>query len=92
MYELSPLSCSMATARESDFEIVSGTGTEQNDSDSLQGLAQMHKVARVLFDGEALGNEDATLKRYAPEELACLKYSPMTSCDVERSFSMLTRR
>jgi hypothetical protein len=54
-----------------------------------EGLAQMHEAARVIFDGEALDARDSKLMRYTPEELACLKFSPLTSCDVERSFSML---
>lgn len=53
------------------------------------GLAQMRSVARLIFDGEPMDRTDETLKRYSPEELACLKFCPLTSCDAERSFSML---
>ena len=32
---------------------------------------------------------NSKLEIYEPHQLACYKYAPVTSCDVERSFSVL---
>jgi hypothetical protein len=45
------------------------------------GLSKMIDVAKVLTRGGA----DTEM---APQMVAALKYAPMTSCDVERSFSI----
>jgi hypothetical protein len=55
--------------------------------DKNDGIAQLTAIAGVIFDCET--GTDPVLKKYSARELACFKYCPITSCDVERSFSML---
>lgn len=45
------------------------------------GLSKMIDVAKILTGGMAEID-------FQPNEIAALKYAPMTSCDVERSFSI----
>jgi hypothetical protein len=55
--------------------------------DKNDGIAQLTAIAGVIFDCET--GTDPVLKKYSASELACFKYCPIASCDVERSFSML---
>lgn len=54
------------------------------------GLQVLETIGRILADNEEhlLGEE---LKEMTPDELQSFKYAPITSCDVERSFSAYKR-
>ena len=61
----------------------------QEVRDKNKGLAHLCNISRVLFDGAILQDPVLNPKKFTTEKLACFKWSPVTSCDVERSFSML---
>lgn len=50
------------------------------------GFNQLLKIAKLIKFGENISSEG--LELYEPNDLACFKYAPVTSCDVERSFSV----
>lgn len=54
------------------------------------GLKTMEKIARILEDGAQVQG-DTFIDGLNPSELAAFKYAPVTSCDVERSFSAYNR-
>lgn len=55
-------------------------------------LKLISKISKVIFDGETLEDEDSEvddyLKAASAEELAAFKFAPVTSVDVERTFSI----
>lgn len=55
-----------------------------------EGLKTMSRVARVLKGGE-LNETDEFINALSPAEINALQYAPITSCDVERSFSAYNR-
>lgn len=55
-----------------------------------KGLNTLEKIARILEDG-ARGQPVEFIDGLNPSELEAFKYAPVTSCDVERSFSAYKR-
>ena len=53
------------------------------------GLAHLRNISCVIFDGAILEDQVVIAEKYTAEQLSCFRWSPVTSCDVERSFSML---
>ena len=49
------------------------------------GLSQIKKISGII-SGE-IRNDDKDLAELSPEDISCLKYAPIVSADVERSFS-----
>lgn len=54
------------------------------------GLQTLEKIARII-DGDNLAETDDYIKALSPADLSAFKYAPITSCDVERSFSAYNR-
>lgn len=54
------------------------------------GLKTLEKIARILEDG-VCDQTDEYIDGLNPLELEAFKYAPVTSCDVERSFSAYKR-
>jgi len=49
------------------------------------GLNLLLKISKVI-QGEQVDN--SLIKHYTPDQIASYKFAPVTSCDVERSFSI----
>lgn len=54
------------------------------------GMTILEKIAHILEGGE-LDEPDEFIDELSPSELAAMKYAPVTSCDVERTFSTYKR-
>lgn len=54
------------------------------------GLTLVSKISHIL-EGNALQENDDFINRLSPDELSSFKFAPLTSCDVERSFSAYKR-
>ena len=50
------------------------------------GFSTMKEIALILNNGKTI-RRDEFIKMLSPEELNCFLYAPITSCDVERTFS-----
>jgi hypothetical protein len=50
-----------------------------------EGLETLTNISKVLSGDTAVQIEGY---KFTPHEVACFKYAPVTTCDVERSFSM----
>ena len=50
-----------------------------------EGLGTLTNISKVLSGDTAVQIEGY---KFTPHEVACFKYAPVTTCDVERSFSM----
>lgn len=48
------------------------------------GLSELYKISNILS-----GDRSINIQLLSPDDIACFKYAPITSCDVERSFSRL---
>lgn len=55
-----------------------------------KGLHTLEQVGRLL-DGETVNTPNKYIDQLTPVEIAAFKYAPITSCDVERSFSAYNR-
>lgn len=55
-----------------------------------EGLTLLSKISHVL-EGNILSETDEFIDSMSPDLLAAYKFSPLTSCDVERSFSAYKR-
>lgn len=58
--------------------------------DRNKGLALLEKIAHILEEGTQKEKDDF-IDQYSPEELQAFSHAPITSCDVERSFSVYNR-
>lgn len=54
------------------------------------GLATLEKIAYILDEGKQ-GEKDDFIDTLTPAELQTYSHAPITSCDVERSFSAYNR-
>lgn len=54
------------------------------------GLATLEKIAYILDEGKQ-GEKDDFIDTLTPAELQAYSHAPITSCDVERSFSAYNR-
>lgn len=54
--------------------------------DRNNGFLQMTEIATILNKGKAT-KHDEFIDMLSPEELSSFQYAPITSCDVERTFS-----
>jgi hypothetical protein len=52
------------------------------------GFKTMQSISTILNGNEAPLPKELTL---SPDQLSSFKFAPLTSCDVERSFSMFKR-
>ena len=59
----------------------------QEVRDKNKELAHLRNISRVLFDGAILQDPVLNPKKFTAEELACFKWSPVTSCDVALFFN-----
>ncbi|XP_055308478.1 uncharacterized protein LOC129572534 [Sitodiplosis mosellana] len=50
------------------------------------GFLQMKEISTILSKGKST-RQDNFIDMLSPEELSCFLYAPITSCDVERTFS-----
>ena len=50
------------------------------------GFSTMKEIALILNNGKTI-RRDEFINMLSPEELNCFLYAPITSCDVERTFS-----
>lgn len=77
------------------FENVRKTLASLNKTDyriKFENVIARNKGYSAIFDihrtlNECVGSESAFIKQYSPSEVALFKYCPVTSSDVERSFS-----
>lgn len=58
--------------------------------DKNHGLKLMETIGQIL-DGDQNNIADDEIKDMTPNEIQAFKYAPITSCDVERSFSAYKR-
>lgn len=59
-----------------------------------KGLKVLESISKILADGQsqnADAEQDDLIAELTPVELEAYKYAPITSCDVERSFSAYKR-
>lgn len=54
------------------------------------GLAKIKQIAHILETGESIGPTNFT-EQLSPAEIEAFKFAPITSCDIERTFSTYKR-
>lgn len=59
--------------------------------DKNRGLKMLESIGGILAGDKDQSIDDDKIKELTPDEIQAFKYAPITSCDVERSFSAYKR-